>query len=111
MTREAQLLAEELLRHQEQMRKDILITYKSLCTRAGVPFNRATVGGFLCEIAAWCVDNKLPPINALVVRKGQREPGYNYENAPGGDAPWPETVGKCLTSKYPSKISHRTTRN
>jgi hypothetical protein len=101
MTPEAQRLAEKLLQHQKQMRQEILLSYEDLCIKAKVPFNRKTVGGFLREVANWCEDNNLPPTNALVVGKGRGKPGVNYENAPGGKDPWPETVGICLTSKYP----------
>jgi hypothetical protein len=40
MSREAEALAKELLHRQKQVSKAILVGYKELCTRAGVPFNR-----------------------------------------------------------------------
>ncbi|HZR64340.1 MAG TPA: hypothetical protein VFA85_04280 [Terriglobales bacterium] len=104
MTPEAQLLAKELFKHQKKLRKDLLVTYKTLCEKAHVPFNRATIGGFLGEIAMWCRERSLPPINALAINKHDGKPGYNYTNAVGcSDDTWPSDIGKCLTSRYPSK--------
>ena len=102
---QVQKLLRELLKHQARMRKEVLINYKSLCERAGVPFNRATIGHFLYDVADWCERKGLPPINALVVQKASGNPGFNYSNAPGGRRSWAETVGECLTSKkYPKKV-------
>ena len=105
LSREAELLLRELLRHQQKMRKEILIPYKTLCEKAGVTFNRATIGNQLREVAEWCEKRELPVINALVVQKSSGEPGPNYVNAPGGKRPWAPEVGECLTSKkYPKKV-------
>jgi hypothetical protein len=105
MSREAELIANELLRHQKQIKKQALVTYKELCKRAGVPFNRNTVGHFLFEIAGWCDKKGLPPINALAVNKQTGRPGHGFAGAPGSsDARWPQDIGRCLTSKYPSSV-------
>lgn len=104
LSRESEMLLRELLKHQQKMRKEILIPYKILCEKAGVPFNRATIGDQLREVAEWCEKRGLPVINALVVQKSSGEPGPNYVNAPGGKRPWNHEVGECLTHKrYPSK--------
>ncbi len=105
MTPEARKLLLHLLEHQRKMQKEILISYKRLCQKAGVPFNRATIGHYLFEVADWCDKNGLPPINALVVQKASGKPGFNYTNAPGGKRSWTQAVGESLTSKkFPSKI-------
>jgi hypothetical protein len=105
MSHEAKLITNELLRHQRQVKKQALVTYKELCKRAGVSFNRMTVARFLFEVAEWCSKNDLPPINALAVNKQTGRPGRGFKGAPDcSDASWPQDVGRCLTFKYPSKV-------
>lgn len=104
MSPEAQALAKTLLVHQKKVGKTILVGYKKLCEESGVPFNRQTVGEYLCEIAEWCKGRGLPPINALAVNEKDKRPGPGYDKAPACDEPWELSVGKCLTATYPAKF-------
>lgn len=122
-TREAQALARELLRHHEhtcrnfaarkskevtvEMINRSVMTYATLCDRAGVPFLTHVAGKFLGEIAEWCYKNRWPPLNALAVRKDTRMPGEGYDDAAGCSLlRWPDEVKKCIAfGRYPASYS------
>jgi len=118
-TLEAQVLARELLRHHEQVcrqlgvgkPKDVhdgmigrsVMPYGTLCELAGVPFLTYCVGRYLGEIAEWCDKNGWPPLNALAVNNETRMPGDGYDGAVGCDLlEWPEQARKCIAfGRYP----------
>jgi hypothetical protein len=105
ISREAQLLAKELLKHQREVRETMLISYKNLCERPGVPFNRESVGHYLCEIAERCKETGLPPLNALAVNKQKKKPGMGYDRTPScSQDQWAGDLGRCLTTKYPARM-------
>lgn len=122
---EAQALATELLRHHERacrqcnVRKSkevtdgminrCVVSYGTLCARAGVPFLTHVSGKFLGEIAEWCYRNKWPPLNALAVREDTRMPGEGYDGATGCYlTKWPDAVRNCIAfDRYPASYSIR----
>jgi hypothetical protein len=105
MSSDAKLIGAALVKHQRSMKKQVLVTYKELCKKAGVPFNRHRIGHLLFEIAQWCARNDLPPIHALAINKQTGKPGLGFQGAPGSSfGNWESDVGKCLTAKYPSKV-------
>jgi hypothetical protein len=59
------------------------------------------MGTYLGEIARFCIANKLPPINALVVNSKSRTPGGSYL---GWGNAWEMDLLAVLTFKYPSDI-------
>ena len=92
---------------QGRFRKDrYLIAYGDLCDRAGVPWLTRRVGELLAEIAVWCADEGLPPLNSLAVNGGTRIPGGGYDGAGGFKAAdWPEEVEECVRcTRYPSSM-------
>ena len=84
-----------------------MIPYKRLCERAGVPDLYRICGKFLAKIAAWCSSNEWPPLNALAVNQGEKEPGGGegggYDRAEGCHlANWWNEAQECLLCKvYP----------
>jgi hypothetical protein len=60
-----------------------LAPYKRLCERAGVPDLYRLVGTFLGELATWCKDNGLLPLNSLAVNAGTHIPGIGCDTADG----------------------------
>jgi hypothetical protein len=123
LTEEARVLARELLRHHEQMCRQLalrnpeevtdgmvnqsIIFYGDLCDRAGVPFLTRSVGHFLAEIAEWRDENSWPPLNALAVNSESKEPGDGNDEAAGcALLRWPNDVRKCIAFHgYPKSAS------
>jgi hypothetical protein len=121
----ALVLARELLRHHEQAcrqngvhkSKEVtdetinrsVISYGTLCDRAGIPFLTQRSGRFLGEIAEWCYKNRWPPLNALAVREDTRMPGQGYEGTIGCSLlRWPDDIRKCIAfARYPASYSIR----
>jgi len=82
-----------------------LIPYKKLCERAGVPEITRIVGTFLGELASWCSDNRLPPLNSLAVNGEELKPGPGYDNAEGcSEINWWNEVRDCVSADYPPTI-------
>ncbi len=82
------------------------IYYSDLCERAGVSEITAIVGQFLAEVAQWCSDNDLPPLNSLAVSLKTRMPGEGYDLAAGCDSnSWASEVDACIRcTKYPESL-------
>jgi hypothetical protein len=82
-----------------------LIPYKLLCEESGVPHVTRIVGSFLGEIATWCYERKLPPINCLAINGAELKPGPGYDTADGcSEATWWKEVEACVTADYPPRI-------
>jgi hypothetical protein len=77
-----------------------------MCDRAGVPHLTRSPGRFLAEVAKWCEDRGLPPINALAVNGNTGMPGDNYDGAPGCHLlTWPAEVNAAIRCRdYPETI-------
>ena len=84
-----------------------LITYRTLCDKADVPFLTRTVGHFLQQVAEWCQTNGWLPINSLAVNHETRMPGDGYGGAPGCSIlRWPSEVQACRAFHgYPDRVS------
>jgi len=115
MRRETELLAAELLKCHAKIRQTTqcteeeifagLIPYKVLCEKAGLPYLYRVVGTFLGELAAWCYENKLPPLNSLAVNGVERKPGPGYDGAVGcSEINWWNEVIDCIKADYPPAI-------
>jgi hypothetical protein len=83
-----------------------LISYGDLCALAGNPVISRAAGPYLREIAEWCQGRGLPPLNALVVNAVTRQPGKNYDAAPGCSlANWlAEATSAIECGVYPATI-------
>jgi hypothetical protein len=83
-----------------------LITYKTLCERAKLPFLLRSLGPFLAQIADWCRSNQWPQINALAVSQDSHIPGYGYDGAPGCSLEdWETDVQACIDFRgYPGTV-------
>ena len=107
------LLTHRLARLQEHppgkriIERNYTITYGDLCQRAAFPGTPQSVGRFLGEIAQWCADNDLPPINSLAVNAESGIPGESYDGAAECSiANWPAELEACVrSSEYPSRVS------
>lgn len=86
--------------------KNYTITYSDLCQRARFPGSPQSVGQFLGEIAQWCADNDLPPLNALAVNADTGIPGESYDGAAECSiANWPAELEACVRcAAYPPKV-------
>ena len=82
------------------------IYYSDLCERAGVSEITAGGGQFLAEVAEWCSERQLPPLNSLAVSLETRMPGEGYDGAPGSNiARWPAEVEACIRcTEYPQSL-------
>jgi hypothetical protein len=82
-----------------------LVPYKKLCERAGIPDAYRIVGEYLGELATWCKDNNLPPLNCLAVNGETLIPGIGYDSADGCSyETWWKDVQKCVDCMYPERI-------
>ena len=82
-----------------------LIPYKKLCERAGVPEITRVVGNFLGELAKWCQQQGLPPLNSLAINGEELKPGSGYDGAAGcSEINWWNEVQDCISSDYPPII-------
>jgi hypothetical protein len=73
------------------------ITYGDLCrkAKAGCPTGAGT---FLYEIHKICEENRLPPLNSLVVNARKGHPGDSYPHKLN----WQSHVKECIASRsYP----------
>ena len=60
-----------------------LIPYGKLCEEVGLGYLTRAVGNFLGEIAEWCYENGLPPLNSLAINAEEMKPGPGYKDAVG----------------------------
>lgn len=115
MTPTAQALADVLLAHRTAavalhppgkriITSRYVIAYGDLCAKAGVPHLTRTVGVFLQEIADWCDQHGVPPLNSLAVNGDV--PGDGYDGAGGFTiVQWPNDLEACIRSdNYPANL-------
>ena len=76
------------------------------CREAGVPHLIRRTGPFLYEVAEWCQERNLPPINALVVLDDEGVPGDSYAEAPGCSlVNWVDEAERVIQERrYPEEI-------
>jgi len=116
-TEEARVLANVLLAHHRHLRQDLHLTpdsvtpqhmlpYGELCAKANLQYLTRTVGHFLGQVAEWCHENGLPPLNSLAVNEQSKVPGSGYDGAVGCSLThWWDEVRKCVACKgYPHRI-------
>jgi hypothetical protein len=83
-----------------------LIPYGKLCEDVGLSHLTRVVGVFLGELAEWCHDNGLPPLNSLAINAEEMKPGPGYDGAAGcSEINWWNEVKACIAAKYPDRIS------
>lgn len=112
---EAAALCQALLNHQRAIVgatkrppfQECLMTYRELCDAAGVPLLTQSISGCLWEIAEFCASNEWPPLNSIVVNSRTREPGKDYEKAPGCSLrDWRDEAQRCLDFlHYPDLVT------
>jgi hypothetical protein len=116
-TEEAPGLANVLLDHHRHLRQDLQLTpdsvnphhmlpYGELCAKAKLEYLTRTVGHFLGQVADWCHESGLPPLNSLAVNEHTRVPGDGYDSAVGCSlAHWWDEVRSCVACEsYPHRI-------
>lgn len=113
MTNRAIKIGNKLLKQQRKVRGAVTqrsvmkstIFYKKLWRAVGT--GRKKIGRPLKEIAEWCRDHNLPPLNALAVSRKTYEPSEKYDGAGGFRlVNWPSDVRKVLACrKYPKRFS------
>jgi hypothetical protein len=86
--------------------RDCTTTYGVMCREAGVLHLVRRTGPFLYEVAEWCLERDLPPINALVVLDDEGLPGDAYAEAPGCSlANWINEAEEVIRERrYPEDI-------
>jgi hypothetical protein len=83
-----------------------LMPYGKLCNDVGLSHLTRVVGVFLGELAEWCQDNGLPPLNSLAINAEEMKPGPGYDGAAGcSEINWWNEVKACVAAKYPARIS------
>src|SRR5215469_5620676 len=60
-----------------------LLPYGKLCSDVGLSYLTHSVGTFLGELAEWCYQNGLPPLNSLAINAEELKPGPGYDGAAG----------------------------
>lgn len=85
---------------------DCLITYSQLNESVGSPITLGLMKRPLSEIATWCTDRGMPPINSLVVRFDSRQPGDGYDQASGCSiiSWYQEAIASVGFDGYPARI-------
>jgi hypothetical protein len=78
------------------------LTYKDTIKLAKLKCAPIRIGIYLGEIARPCVENDLPPLNALVVNGQTRKPGGNYIGSKGST--WEMDLLAALTFRYPDMV-------
>jgi hypothetical protein len=65
-----------------------------------------TVGHFIGQVAEWCYQKGVPPLNSLAVNAVTQEPGDGYDGAAGCNLNnWWDQVRACIAcKKYPQPI-------
>lgn len=109
MSAVAQDLANALLAHHRAKcqpnasLRSCLITYGALCRNANRPTYTRGSGRYLREVAEWCQQRSLPPINALAVNGKRKKPGPLYDVAPGCSITnWPSEAQSAIDcTRYP----------
>ena len=82
-----------------------LIPYGKLCDDVGLSFLTRGVGPFLGELAQWCYDHGLPPLNSLAINAEELKPGPGYDDAAGcSEITWWKEVQACVAAQYPARI-------
>lgn len=116
MRPEAIALSNQLLQHHRNVciignepHSRCVIAYGELCSDAGVSHILLSVGQYLREVAEWCAENNMPPLNSLAVNGTTRVPGDKYDAAPGCSLlNWPDEIQRCIAFRnYPEIYSVR----
>lgn len=82
-----------------------LVPYGKLCDDVGLSFLTRGVGLFLGELAEWCRDHGLPPLNSLAINAEEMKPGPGYDGAAGcSEINWWNEVQACVAAEYPAHI-------
>ncbi len=82
-----------------------LIPYGKLCDDVGLSYLTRGVGPFLGELAQWCCDHGLPPLNSLAINAEELKPGPGYDDAAGcSEITWWQEVQACVAAQYPAHI-------
>jgi hypothetical protein len=83
-----------------------IVSYGDLCEWAGLGRSYAhPSGNFLVEVAQWCQENDLPPLNALAVKGDTRYPGDGYSSAPGCQDWFNDVKHVIACTDYPAQIA------
>lgn len=90
-------------RYQPERIPRLLLGYKECKSRAGTKGTFRKLGGPLGEVAHFCLNNELPPLNALVVVKARGKPGYAYLGTDQG-AEWKRDAYAVLSFEYPANL-------
>jgi hypothetical protein len=114
---EARILANVLLEHHRHLCTELKLTpdtvtpqhmlpYGELCSKAGLEYLTRSVGFFLAQVAEWCYERRLPPLNSLAVNADSKEPGHGYDEAAGCSLKnWWNEVRACIACRtYPRQI-------
>lgn len=90
----------------EDLIKEATISYKALLIKVGAPESLAeSIGNYLGEVAEWCDERGMPPVNALAINASFGMPGPGYFTAAGATEKWESDVRKCIAFKgYPSRM-------
>ncbi len=82
-----------------------LIPYGKLCSDVGLSYLTRGVGTFLGELAQWCYQQGLPPLNSLAINADEMKPGPGYDGAAGcSEITWWNEVQACVAAQYPAQI-------
>lgn len=78
------------------------ITYKELTDTLGLHHRAAR--WLLGVIQAYCAENDLPPLQALVIRKADKVPGKGYAATPCGGRKYRKAVRRVQAFNWPKKL-------
>lgn len=85
--------------------EDVVISCMTAAHLIGAT-NPHSVGTYLRELAKWCYDKDLPPLNALVITERLGMAGHGYYKAPGCRN-WHVDVRRCIACRdYPARIKN-----
>jgi hypothetical protein len=117
LSQTASRLLQALLDHQQQHRfvfrrfyrpekvDDGLTTYGDIRAASGVTAAPRKLGPYLGEIARFCIANRIPPLNALVVNGKTRKPGESYLGSGGSsETEWKRDAFAALIFQYPENL-------
>jgi len=90
-------------RYQPGLIEDFLLSYTKCKQGAGAAASHRKLGEALGEVAHFCLDNEIPPLNALVINAGKKRPGGRYLGTDRGGQ-WERDVYAALTFDYPPKL-------
>ena len=77
------------------------LTYGELARKIGLHHRAA--GWLLGVIQDYCAQNARPPLQALVVNKGTRIPGFGYVASPRGGAAYRRALRAVFAHQWPPR--------